>query len=79
MAQIARRIRTLEAHGAPAPELVHAWVRWRKGTEGSPGNAALTPEERLKTAKAAATTGRSPLTVRLEMLQEVWHEEGPCA
>jgi hypothetical protein len=47
--------------------------------EGIPGIAALTPEARMKTAKAAAATGKSPPTVWLEMLQKVWAEEEPRA
>jgi hypothetical protein len=44
--------------------------------EGIPGIAALTPEERLETAKIEAATGKNPSTVWLEVLQEVWAEEG---
>jgi hypothetical protein len=79
MAPLERRIRTLEARGTPAPALVHAWARWLREMEGIPGIAALTLEERLKTARAAAATGKSPATVWLDVLQAVWAEQGPRA
>jgi hypothetical protein len=56
MAQLERRIRKLDTHGTPKPELVKAWVGFLHALLGLPGVAAMTPEEGRSTTQAEAAT-----------------------
>jgi hypothetical protein len=66
----------VERVGSSAPALVREWVLWLNGMEGIPGIAVLTAEARLRTAPAAAASGKRPSIVCRDVLQAVWAEEG---
>jgi hypothetical protein len=76
MGTIERRLRKLEGHGTPKPELVKEWVSFIQAMEGNDGVPRLTTDEIIAEARAEAAKGWTPTEMWLQTLQQVWAEDG---
>jgi len=60
MGPLANRIKKLEGHGTPAPELVRGWAQFLRALQGTPSVSTMTLEELRAAAKAGAARGWTP-------------------
>ena len=76
MSHLAHRIKNLEGHCTPVPELVREWAQFLRALQGTPGVSTVTLEELRAAAKAEAARGWTPAEMWMKILEQVWAEEG---
>jgi hypothetical protein len=74
MGTLERRLRKLEGHGTPKPELVKEWASFIRAMQGFPGAPVLTSDEIIEEAWGESAKGWTPAQMAMQTLQEVWEE-----